>query len=48
MASEQNNTVYIVTGANKGIRLSIIKALLARDCTTIITTIHNNKAAATL
>ncbi|KAF9776394.1 hypothetical protein IL306_005435 [Fusarium sp. DS 682] len=48
MASEQNNTVYVVTGANKGIGLGIVKALLARDCTTVIATVRNDKAAATL
>ncbi|KAF5025079.1 hypothetical protein F66182_2848 [Fusarium sp. NRRL 66182] len=48
MAFETKNTVYVVTGANRGIGLGLVKKLLARSSTTIVATVRNGRAAATL
>ncbi|KAM0339579.1 hypothetical protein ACHAPU_010879 [Fusarium lateritium] len=42
------NTVYVVTGGNRGIGLGLVKALLARPFTTVIATVRNDKACSTL
>lgn len=39
------NTVYVVTGGNRGIGLGIVKELLARPSTTVIATARNGVAA---
>ncbi|EFQ34459.1 short chain dehydrogenase [Colletotrichum graminicola] len=40
------NTIYAVTGGNKGIGLGLVKALLARPFTTVIASVRNKEAAA--
>jgi NAD(P)-dependent dehydrogenase (short-subunit alcohol dehydrogenase family) len=40
--------VYFITGANRGIGLGLVKALLARPLTTVIATVRNAEAAASL
>ncbi|KAJ9414652.1 hypothetical protein FOXG_17177 [Fusarium oxysporum f. sp. lycopersici 4287] len=47
MASS-TNTVWVVTGGNRGIGLGLVKALLARPSVTVIATVRNGKARATL
>ncbi|RSL50925.1 hypothetical protein CEP54_011691 [Fusarium duplospermum] len=47
MASE-NNTVYVVTGANRGIGLGLVKTLLSRPSVTVIATVRNDDAATSL
>ncbi|KAK1978303.1 short chain dehydrogenase [Colletotrichum cereale] len=42
------NTVYVVTGGNKGIGLGLVKGLLARPSTTVIASVRNKEAAASL
>ncbi|KAF4454649.1 Aflatoxin biosynthesis ketoreductase nor-1 [Fusarium austroafricanum] len=48
MTAQGSNTVYVVTGANRGIGLGLVKALLARDSTTVIATVRNDKSSASL
>ena len=43
-----NNTVYVVTGANRGLGLGLTKSLLARPSTTVVATVRNDEAAASL
>lgn len=43
-----SNTVYVVTGANRGLGLGLVKALLARASTTVIATVRSEEAATTL
>ncbi|KAF5619616.1 ketoreductase [Fusarium sp. NRRL 25303] len=43
MASS-NNTVWVVTGGNRGIGLGFVKALLARPSVTVIATVRNDQA----
>lgn len=42
------NTVYLVTGANRGLGLGLIKALLARPHTSVVATVRNDETAASL
>ncbi|KAJ4251411.1 hypothetical protein NW762_011393 [Fusarium torreyae] len=42
------NTVYVVTGGNRGIGLGLVKALLARPSTTVVTTVRSEKARSDL
>ncbi|EFQ36068.1 short chain dehydrogenase/reductase family oxidoreductase [Colletotrichum graminicola] len=42
------STVYVITGTNKGIGLGLLKALLARPSTTIVASVRNEEAAASL
>ncbi|KAK1589809.1 short chain dehydrogenase [Colletotrichum navitas] len=42
------NTIYAVTGGNKGIGLGLVKGLLARPFTTVIASVRNKEAAASL
>ncbi|KAK7990161.1 hypothetical protein PG989_010476 [Apiospora arundinis] len=42
------NMVYLVTGANRGIGLGLVKALLARPRTTVVATVRNDATAADL
>ncbi|KAL0935882.1 aflatoxin biosynthesis ketoreductase nor-1 [Colletotrichum truncatum] len=42
------NTVYVITGTNKGIGLGLVKTLLARPSTTIVGSVRNDAAAASL
>ncbi|KDN70839.1 putative short chain dehydrogenase/reductase family oxidoreductase [Colletotrichum sublineola] len=42
------NTVYVVTGTNNGIGLGLVKALLARSSITIVASVRNEEAAASL
>ncbi|KAK1976479.1 short chain dehydrogenase/ reductase [Colletotrichum cereale] len=42
------NTVYVITGTNKGIGLGLVKALLTRSSTTVVASIRNEEAAASL
>lgn len=48
MAEDKNNTVYVVTGANRGLGLGLVKALLSRSNTTVIATVRSQHAAETL
>ncbi|KAK7433022.1 hypothetical protein QQZ08_000495 [Neonectria magnoliae] len=48
MEPETRNTVYVVTGGNRGIGLGLIKGLLARPSTTVIATVRNEDAAESL
>lgn len=42
------NTVYVITGGNRGIGLGLVKSLLARPSTTVIASVRNREAAASL
>ncbi|KAK7423085.1 hypothetical protein QQZ08_009252 [Neonectria magnoliae] len=42
------NTVYTVTGGNRGLGLGLVKALLTRPCTTVIASVRSAEAAAGL
>ncbi|PNY28623.1 Short-chain dehydrogenase/reductase SDR [Tolypocladium capitatum] len=42
------NTVYVVTGGNRGLGLGLVKSLLARPSTTVVASIRNTDAAASL
>ncbi|OTB08341.1 hypothetical protein M426DRAFT_316966 [Hypoxylon sp. CI-4A] len=42
------NTIYVVTGANRGLGLGLTKSLLSRPSTTVIATVRNDEAAASL
>ncbi|EXA34765.1 hypothetical protein FOVG_14180 [Fusarium oxysporum f. sp. pisi HDV247] len=42
------NTVWVVTGGNRGIGLGFVKALLARPSVTVIATVRNNQARSAL
>jgi NAD(P)-dependent dehydrogenase (short-subunit alcohol dehydrogenase family) len=48
MSTEAKNTIYVVTGANRGVGLGLVKTLLTRPSTTVIATVRNDKAAKTL
>lgn len=48
MAENMKNTVYVVTGANRGLGLGFVKSLLTRPGTTVIATVRNEIAASTL
>ncbi|KAF5538070.1 Aflatoxin biosynthesis ketoreductase nor-1 [Fusarium phyllophilum] len=47
MASS-NNTVWVVTGGNRGIGLGFVKALIARPSVTVIATVRNDQARTAL
>ncbi|KAI8164503.1 Norsolorinic acid ketoreductase nor1 [Colletotrichum sp. SAR 10_70] len=42
------NTVYVITGTNKGIGLGLVKALIARPSTTVVASVRSDAAAASL
>lgn len=42
------NTVYVVTGANRGLGLGLTKSLLSRPSTTVIATVRDDEAVASL
>ncbi|OHF00790.1 short-chain dehydrogenase/reductase family oxidoreductase [Colletotrichum orchidophilum] len=42
------NTIYVVTGTNKGIGLGLVKNLLTRSFTTVVASVRNDEAAASL
>ncbi|KAL4881668.1 hypothetical protein BJY04DRAFT_188556 [Aspergillus karnatakaensis] len=42
------NTIYFITGANRGIGLGLVKSLLARSYTTVIATVRNEDAVRSL
>ncbi|KAJ0165333.1 Norsolorinic acid ketoreductase [Colletotrichum tanaceti] len=42
------NTVYVITGTNKGIGLGLVKALIARPSTTVVASVRSDQAAASL
>ncbi|EEU36108.1 uncharacterized protein NECHADRAFT_72849 [Fusarium vanettenii 77-13-4] len=48
MASEDNSTVYVVTGANRGIGLGLVKILLSRPSVTVVASVRNDDAATSL
>lgn len=48
MTPPSTNTVYVVTGANRGIGLGLFKSLLARPSTTVIGTVRTSDARAFL
>lgn len=48
MAQDDQNTVYVVTGANRGLGLGFVKALLARPNVTVIATVRSEHAATAL
>lgn len=43
-----DNTVYVITGGNRGLGLGLVKAFLARPSTTVIASVRNADAAASL
>ncbi|KAK7941585.1 uncharacterized protein PG986_013972 [Apiospora aurea] len=47
-STSPTNTVYLVTGANRGLGLGLVKALLARPQATVIATARNDETAAGL
>ncbi|EOO02963.1 putative toxin biosynthesis protein [Phaeoacremonium minimum UCRPA7] len=47
-STETNNTVYVITGANRGIGLGLVAALLARPRTTVVGTARSDAALASL
>ncbi|KAK8875263.1 Short chain reductase [Apiospora arundinis] len=47
-SASPSNMVYLVTGANRGIGLGLVKALLARPRTTVVATVRNDATAAGL
>ncbi|KAB8075825.1 hypothetical protein BDV29DRAFT_171347 [Aspergillus leporis] len=48
MTISTDNKVYVVTGANRGIGLGLVKSLLTRTNTTILATVRNTEAATSL
>ncbi|KAJ3459147.1 hypothetical protein MRS44_015220 [Fusarium solani] len=48
MTAENNNTVYVVTGANRGIGLGLVKTLLSRPSITVVASVRNDDAATSL
>ncbi|KAL3457158.1 hypothetical protein BJX64DRAFT_269364 [Aspergillus heterothallicus] len=46
--SRESSSVWVVTGANRGIGLGLVKELVARPSTTVIATVRNDEAAASL
>ena len=42
------NTVYVISGANRGLGLGLTKSLLSRPSTTIVATVRNDEAVASL
>ncbi|KAF5227575.1 hypothetical protein FAUST_11687 [Fusarium austroamericanum] len=48
MASNSTNTVYVVTGGNRGIGLGLVKALVARAHSTVFATVRNDKSQSSL
>ncbi|KAL7811920.1 NAD(P)-binding protein [Trichoderma gracile] len=48
MKSNSANTVYVITGGNRGLGLGLVGSLLARSNTTVIATVRNEEAASTL
>ncbi|KAJ0423349.1 hypothetical protein BJY00DRAFT_279040 [Aspergillus carlsbadensis] len=46
--SANKSSVWVVTGANRGIGLGLVKELVARPSTTVIATVRNDEAAASL
>jgi NAD(P)-dependent dehydrogenase (short-subunit alcohol dehydrogenase family) len=48
MSTEAKNTIYVVTGANRGVGLGLVKTLLTRPSTTVIATVRNDTAAKNL
>ncbi|KAF7591654.1 hypothetical protein BBP40_001230 [Aspergillus hancockii] len=48
MTASSDNKVYIITGANRGLGLGLVKSLLTRPNTTILATVRNPEAAASL
>ncbi|KAK1958537.1 short chain dehydrogenase [Colletotrichum sublineola] len=47
-SSAMKNTIYVVTGGNKGIGLGLVKGLLTRPFTTVIASVRNEESAASL
>ncbi|KAL4999607.1 hypothetical protein BDV10DRAFT_200635 [Aspergillus recurvatus] len=43
-----SNTVYLITGANRGLGLGLVQSLLSRPFTTIIASVRNKEAEETL
>ncbi|KPA35125.1 ketoreductase, partial [Fusarium langsethiae] len=48
MASNNTNTVYVVTGGNRGIGLGLVRALAARAHSTVFATVRNGKSQSSL
>ena len=46
MPHSTGNSVYVVTGGNRGIGLGLVAALIARTSTTVVCTVRNSEAAA--
>lgn len=42
------NTTWVISGANRGIGLGLVKRLLSRPSTTVIATVRNNETASSL
>ncbi|KAL2822242.1 hypothetical protein BDW59DRAFT_149609 [Aspergillus cavernicola] len=48
MSLNLTNSVWVITGTNRGIGLGLVKHLIARPTTTVIATVRSEEAAATL
>lgn len=48
MAINTANTVYVITGGNRGLGLGLVRSLIARKNTTVIATVRNEEAASRL
>lgn len=48
MAEDENNTVYVVTGANRGLGLGLVRQLLTRPNTTVVATVRSEQTATSL
>lgn len=48
MTQTGKNTVYVVTGANRGLGLGFVKALLARPNVTVVATVRSKEVATVL
>ncbi|KAM0370831.1 hypothetical protein HYE67_002159 [Fusarium culmorum] len=48
MAPNSTNTVYVVTGGNRGIGLGLVKALVARAHSTVFATVRNRESQSPL
>ncbi|OBS25183.1 hypothetical protein FPOA_05718 [Fusarium poae] len=48
MTSNNRNTVYVVTGGNRGIGFGLVRALVARAHSTVFATVRNDKSQSSL
>ncbi|KAL2815248.1 hypothetical protein BDW59DRAFT_153919 [Aspergillus cavernicola] len=48
MSMHPTNTVWVITGANRGIGLGLVKRLIARPSTSVVATVRSKEAASSL